>query len=442
MKMRSVLRGGTAEMKDAYIDEMKRRLGADAESYLRALGEPPLKGLHVNAVKAAGFDPSLTGARLERLPFGGGCYAVAEGAPARSPYYAAGLYYMQEPSAMLPVAFAEISAGAKVLDICAAPGGKSCMAASALRGSGLLVSNDADRSRAAVLRENIVAAGYTNVAVTNRRAEELPEVFGGAFDVVIADAPCSGEGMMRKEPQAAFDWSPKNIAACAERQRRILLAADGCLKEGGLLVYSTCTFSREEDEDNALFMLGRGYEEVRPTDPFLLPYACEAGYKFYPHTFRGEGQYFCLMRKCSAGRSEKRMRSPTGAGVREKNALSRIMDTDGLRIARMGDMLYAPALAADLPCRANGVLLATVERDGRLTPAHQAATAFGKRFRISADVPHGDGRINAYLRGEGIACDCAPGWCAVTYGGYPVGLGKASGGVVKNKYPKFLRRTE
>ena len=425
---------------DEFIREMRRRLGDEADEYIAALGMSPVKGLHVNTVKAeSGFDVISLGIGAEALPYGGGmCYTVRGRGATAHPYYAAGLYYMQEPTAMLPLSYADIPEGAKVLDMCAAPGGKSCMAASRLGGGGLLVSNDADRKRAETLRDNIVTAGYTDVLVTCMRAERLPEVFGGMFDVVIADAPCSGEGMMRKEPQAAFDWSPANISACAERQKRILLAADKCLKEGGLLVYSTCTFSREEDEDNARFMIERGYEEVTVNDPYLDAARCETGYKFYPHRYTGEGQYFCLLRKTTAGVPAVRHKRLSAAGNSDVKKLSDVPDISGLQIARSGDMLFAPALDADLPCLMNGVMLALPEKDGRLTFAHQAATAFGGRFRAREELTLGDERIAAYLRGEEIAGD-AKGWCAVCADGYSLGLGKGSGGRIKNKYPARLR---
>ena len=423
---------------DAYIEEVKRRLGGEAEEYIAALSERPKKGLHLNPVKAAGIDISSLGFEVKKLPYGEECYEVLGGSPTAHPYYRAGLYYMQEPTAMLPVSYADIPEGAKVLDMCAAPGGKSSMAAGRLRGSGLLVSNDADRSRAETLRENIVASGYANVLVTNMRAEKLPEAFGCAFDVVIVDAPCSGEGMMRKEPQAALDWSRKNVEACAERQKRILLAADGCLKEGGLLVYSTCTFAEEEDEDNARFMLARGYEEETLSDPYLAAARREIGYKFYPHRYPGEGQYFCLLRKRASGGAEARHKKLARAGKSDLAKLAEVMDVSGVEIARVGNMLVSHALDADMPCLMNGVLIASEERDGRLTFSHQAATAFGDRFYEREDIPLGDDRIAAYLRGEEIS-GYARGVCAVCAGGHALGIGKGVGGVIKNKYPKNLR---
>ena len=421
-----------------FLEEMRRRLGGEANDYIAALGMPPLKGLHINSVKArADFDIDEV-CEARRLPYGNGCYEVTGGAPTAHPYYRAGLYYMQEPAAMLPIAYADIPAGAKVLDMCAAPGGKTSMAASALSGGGLLVSNDADRKRAEALRENIVMLGYTNTVVTCMRAERLPETFGGMFDVVIADVPCSGEGMMRKEPQAAYDWSLKSVRSCAERQRGIIDAADRCLKSGGLLVYSTCTFSEEEDEDNARYALSLGYEEEVPDDPFLGAARCSVGFKFYPHRYRGEGQYFCLLRKTGGGERERRLKPLSAAGRNDLAKLGDVLDVGGMTVARAGGMLLSPALNAELPCLVNGVLLASEEKDGRLTFAQQAASAFGCKFRSREDISSGDGRIAAYRRGEEIVGE-SRGWCAVCVDGYPLGLGKGSGGNIKNKLPHKLR---
>lgn len=166
---------------------------------------------------------------------------------------------------MLPVSALDVPEGARVLDMCASPGGKSSQLACALRG-GLLVSNEIDRSRAEILRENIVRMGYDNVTVLSMRPDRIASLFGGFFDVVVVDAPCSGEGMIRKEPQVLRDLTDAGIRACASRQRSILESAAACLREGGTLLYSTCTFAPEEDEDNAEYILSLGFETL-PVPP-------------------------------------------------------------------------------------------------------------------------------------------------------------------------------
>lgn len=420
---------------EKYMERMKAALGAEFADYMAAMESPPVKGLHVNTLKAQAGEAEKT-ATLERLPYGENCYIVKDGRPTLHPYYRAGLYYMQEPSAMLPIAYAPICRGMRVLDMCAAPGGKSSQAAIKLGGEGLLVSNEIDRKRALVLRENTITLGYTNTVVTNMRPDALARTFGAYFDAVIVDAPCSGEGMFRKEKQAVLDWSPQNVRACAARQREILMSADGCLKEGGLLVYSTCTFSPEEDEENVKFLTENGYETL---PCYIAGFAGDGhGYKFYPHRAAGEGQFFCLLRKTKPADAPRRLQKLQYAVKRETDGISEFADIGGIKIARKNGMLFAPALDADIPCLVNGVMLAETMRDGRLTPSHQMFTAFGRRFRSVADMPADDPRITAYVRGEEIAGD-VKGWCAVCVDGHPLGGGKGSNGVIKNHYPKHLR---
>ncbi len=424
---------------EKFLERMKARLGAEYGDYLAALDAPPVKGLHINTARCAVSvaDGALPG--LEKLPFGDGCRLVAEGRPTAHPYYAAGLYYMQEPSAMLPVSALAglLPDGARVLDMCAAPGGKTSMLAR-MPETGLLVSNEIERSRALVLRENVVRMGYANVLAVSMRPDRAADAFGGFFDAAVVDAPCSGEGMMRKEPQAAANWSEANVRACAARQREILRSADACLKEGGLLLYSTCTFSPEEDEGAAEYALSLGYEPVSaPESIRALGRPAGCGYIFYPHAFRGEGQFFCLLRKTGAARPEAKPGARCRPASRAELALvSDVMDVSGLGIASSDGMLFVPALRRELPCLVNGVMLGRAEK-GRFTPAHQAFHAYGGRFRaLELDV--GDERVADYLAGREIAGE-ARGWVAVTAGGYALGGGKGSGGVVKNHYPKSLR---
>lgn len=429
------------DLPEKFIRKMGAILGENLDDYLASLSLEPAKGLHINTVKCApsAVDGEVGG--LTGLPFAVNCRRVSVGArPTRHPYYAAGLYYMQEPSAMLPVAaLGGLPENAKVLDMCAAPGGKTSMLACALGGKGLLVANEIERSRASVLRENIVRLGYDNTVVTNMRPDGIASAFGGYFDVVVVDAPCSGEGMMRKEDEAAKNWSEANVRACAARQKEIAKSADACLKEGGTLLYSTCTFSPEEDEEVAEFIISLGYEALEPPAAVVdRGVKCGAGYKFFPHLFDGEGQYFCLFRKTSAGAAPVRLKkSYARASAAEIRAVSEILDVSGLSVAKKDDMLFVPALWHDSPCLTNGVMLGRLEK-GRFVPAHQLFTAMQSRLNSIVDLPLGDARIEAYLGGAEIEGD-ARGYVGVAAGGYVLGGGKGSGGVIKNHYPKGLR---
>ena len=413
---------------------------------MNALNAPPVKGFHINTLTTSvdivdnlGFASPMAEAPNSRRVYN-------SFRPASHPYHAAGLYYMQEPSAMLPVAALDFSpySQPKVLDMCAAPGGKSSQLAIKTNGEGLLVSNEFDRSRAEILRENIVRMGYKNTLILSMHPEILAAKFQGYFDIVVVDAPCSGEGMLRKEPQALLDWSEANIRACAARQKEIINSADACLKEGGTLLYSTCTFAPEEDELMAEYILSLGYELLHIPE-IITAHAKKVthGVKFMPHLFEGEGQYFCLFRKTAPAQSVhfSKKAAYSKASAKVINAVSQVVDTDGLFIAEKNGMIFAPAFNFDLPCLMNGVLLGKLERDGRFTPSHQLFSALGSRCHSKLNLSVGDSRLNDYLSGKEINVGeiDAKGWTAVTVDGFPLGGGKISGDVLKNHYPKSLR---
>lgn len=424
---------------ERFVARVRAALGKEAEDYFAALDAPPSHGLHINVRKCCAEEVDSAFDLREILP-GAPVRRVLSGRPSAHPFHAAGLYYMQEPSAMLPVSALDVPEGARVLDMCASPGGKSSQLACALRG-GLLVSNEIDRSRAEILRENIVRMGYDNVTVLSMRPDRIASLFGGFFDVVVVDAPCSGEGMIRKEPQVLRDLTDAGIRACASRQRSILESAAACLREGGTLLYSTCTFAPEEDEDNAEYILSLGFETL-PVPPEIASEGREArlGVKFMPHFFEGEGQYFCLFRKTSPAACvmHEKKRAFREASARALRALDEVLDVRGLNVCERDGMLFAPALFSDLPCLVNGVMLGHMEKDGRFTPSHQLFTALGDRCRSVLSLAPDDPRVAEYLAGREIAGDVR-GRCAVAVNGHALGGGKGSGGVVKNNYPKNLR---
>lgn len=429
-----------ANLPEKFITRMKSTLGSSYADYERAMNESPSKALHLSSAVVGDREDYVVDrvGGLQKLPFPL-CYAVGEGRPASLVYHAVGAYYIQEPSAMLPVASVDIPRGAKVLDMCASPGGKSSLLASRMKGDGLLVSNEIDRARALVLRENLVRTGYVNTVITNMRPTAVADTFGGFFDVVLVDAPCSGEGMFRKEAEAVLNWSEANVKACAHRQKEIVKSADECLKEGGTLVYSTCTFSKEEDEEVVDYLLSIGYELISPPEWVeKLGVNTGKGYKFYPHIF-GEGQFFALLRKTGDSRPSVRMKKQLSrASSTLQKAVSEVVTISG--VCQKDDMLFLPALGFDLPCLMNGVLLGKTEK-GRFIPSHNLFSALGSQCINKLDLAPTDPRLSAYLRGEEISA-LVHGWCAVLADGFPLGGGKGSGGgVVKNHYPKNLRKT-
>lgn len=349
----------------AYTDRMQRMLGGEYRAFLAGLEQPRHRGLRVNTQKISPEEfEHIAPFPLERIPWipNGFCYPE-EVRPARHPYYAAGLYYLQEPSAMTPAAVLPVKPGDRVLDLCAAPGGKATELAAKLQGQGLLVANDINTARSRALLRNLELSGAANILVTNETPERLAEAFPAYFDCILTDVPCSGEGMFRKEPAAAELWSPERVRSFAAQQSQILAQAYRMLRPGGLLMYSTCTFSPEEDEQQISHFL-EAHEDIHVTDTGLL---CgeSAGFaggrpdwlhvftgemreepvsvpgkhpreeelkkcvRIWPHRMPGEGHFLALMKKDSgmAGSGEEprelrmnagRERKTCGAGKMKK----------------------------------------------------------------------------------------------------------------------------
>ena len=244
---------------EAFLSRMQQLLPekSEYESFIQSYDKDHYQALRINPLKGdAGTLFAHLGCTLTPVPWcSTGFYYPQELHPGKSPYHEAGAYYIQEPSAMAPAAYLDAQPGEKILDLCAAPGGKSTQIAGAMRGQGLLISNEIHPARARILSENIERMGISNAIVTNMAPAELSAHFPLFFDRIMVDAPCSGEGMFRKNDEAISQWSPENVALCAQRQQEILEQADLMLRIGGRMVYSTCTFSPEEDEQCILQFL-------------------------------------------------------------------------------------------------------------------------------------------------------------------------------------------
>ena len=424
----------------AFLARMQAQLGAEYDAYLAAMERPVRRALRVNTLKIpvsdfcriCDFALTPTGAAEESFYFPD---TLAIG---RHPLHAAGLCYVQEPSATLPAPLLAAAPGMRVLDLCAAPGGKAGQLAAALMGEGLLVANEPVSGRASVLLHNLERLGAANVAVTCARPETLAEALPGFFHRVLVDAPCSGEGMFRKEPAALADWSPQTVRACALRQQGILDSAAAMLRPGGRLVYATCTFSAEEDEEGVAAFLDRHPD-----------FSCLFTRKAYPHTGPGEGQFMALLQKDGEGAAAQPV--PGREGGKQPREKRRIFDNywqDTVKAAMPsepaflpdGRVVLPPAGMPSLPgirvLRAG--LLAGECRGDRLIPDHALFMGLpGEAFCRAVPV-EGETALR-FLAGETLPCDGAlSGWCAVTYRGYPVGFGKAVTGTLKNHYPKGL----
>ncbi len=459
---------------EEFLKEMKELLGDEGlKSYLKAMEQEPLRALRLNPEKS-GEEGTRTAETLKELfhlePVEWeeeAYYFTAEDRPGRHPYHEAGLYYIQEPSAMLPVNHLDVKPGMRVLDLCAAPGGKSAQIAWRLKGQGILAANEIHPERARILSLNMERMGIWNSLVLNEAPDRLSAGFRGFFDRILVDAPCSGEGMFRKNPEAVNEWSPENVLLCAKRQDAILEEAVKMLAPGGVIVYSTCTFSREEDEGTV--------------ERFLKKYsgfACVESKKLLPCEIRGEGHFYAVLSE--TGRTEEQERSSgsfesgfergferrkerapekwrergfqkgKGAGQApeelflrfEKEELSEGALPEG-KFLRFGEQLYlAPPEMPSIDgirCLRPGLHLGTVKKD-RFLPSHALALYLkseeAKRTR-SLSIPEAE----IYLAGGTLPADgTEKGWCLMTVGGLPAGWGKSDGRLIKNHYPKGLRK--
>ena len=424
-------------MIEQYLARMRKVL-PDFDEYEACLSKPPFRGIRVNTLKVSVEEfQRIAPFSLEPVAWEQNGFSVSEEKPGRTPYHDAGLFYVQEPSAMCATPLLQVRPGERALDLCSAPGGKGTQLAQAMRGKGLIVLNEKMPDRAKILLQNVERLGITNAIVTCADPETLSERLSGFFDKILVDAPCSGEGMLRKEPAAAENWSEANVAMCAARQRKILDSAAGMLAAGGSLVYSTCTFAEEEDEENAAWFVSSHPE-----------FALREQRKIYPHREKGEGHFAALFVKDGeTGERASIRRDGIAAADRKMTSLFREFEKDFCkrplegRLAAFGDSLcLLPDETIDI--RGLRVLRAGLQLgralNGRFEPAHAFAMQ-AERENFASVVSFGEEEILRYLRGEELPAKGARGWCVVAYNGYPVGLGKC-GNTIKNHLPKGLRR--
>lgn len=398
-----------------------------------------------------------------------GFYYDNEKRPGKHILHEGGAYYIQEPSAMAPAVYLDVKPGEKVLDLCAAPGGKSTQIAGAMMGEGILISNEIHPARAKILSENMERMGVKNAIVTNETPQNLAKIFVSYFDKIMVDAPCSGEGMFRKNDNAAGEWSEEHVTMCASRQREILDIAADMLHPGGTIVYSTCTFAPEENENTiADFLLHHPEfytEEVKLYDgmehgraKWCGEYAkdsddfCKGTIRLWPHKLQGEGHFLAVLKKRGKGdRSDVISKNGIIAGMKEselKEVYAFVKENLNIPLrgtfVRFKDAIYllpedAPSLRQIKVLRAG--LCIGIMRKNRFEPEHALAMALKKDeakhvVNLSMDDPHG----KAYLRGETFEWEGEKGWYLITCEGYSLGWGKLAGQVMKNHYPKGLRK--
>lgn len=424
------------KLPEKFCERMKAELGEKYSDFIKSYEEKPYIGLRVNTLKLTADE------FLETVDFCGekidwcstGFYY--DGKKGNHPSSIAGLFYSQEPSAMIAAELADVKEGDKVLDLCAAPGGKSTQLAAKLGGSGLLVSNEVNAGRAKILCENIERMGIKNAVVTNMYPEKMEKLFLEFFDKIVVDAPCSGEGMFRKDDIAIQEWSLEHTKSCAQRQLSILDSAYKMLSPGGRLVYSTCTFSREENEITAEKFAGK-YDDISLIEMHRL----------MPHEIKGEGHFSAVFQKNGAAENKK-FAFPTEAKKEvaevyrafEKENLNTVLEGN---FVSFGEYLYLlpkeMIFLEKIKCVRPGLMLGEV-RKGRFVPAHHLALAL-KKEDFKRSIALTEDEITAYLRGETIPRTGEKGYGVMLYKNkFPIGWYKLSDGQAKNHYPKYLRK--
>ena len=456
-----------------FCTRMEHFLGAESADFFKSYDGEAAYGLRVNLLKHE-LQP-------EKLPFSlspvswckEGFYASYDEHPGKHPLHAAGAYYIQEPSAMSVVTFLSPTTGEKICDLCAAPGGKSTQIAGRLQGKGLLVSNEVIPSRAKILAENLERFGATNAVITTEAPDRMAAHFPNFFDKILVDAPCSGEGMFRKDETAINEWSEEQVLKCAERQKMILSCAEKMLAPGGTLVYSTCTFSEEENENVIKWFLENypdftleNWQDFFPEHTGIVSGKnLKEVMRLFPHKLKGEGHFAARLKKKAAPLSQKvskPSKKKRGAGKKPPsdyqdfiNHFVSTQQTDsilfhtlfenfenGCRFELFGDELYlVPALMntfEKLKTVRAGLHLGTLKKN-RFEPSHALAKAAAPDdFLQSMECDFA--QASAYLHGETLPCSPAfTGWVLVCYQGISLGWGKAGNGTLKNHYPKGLR---
>lgn len=454
------------QLPEIFLDRMKQLLQDEYPAFYAGYNSPHTQGLRVNTLKLSCQEfESICPFPIHKIPWvDNGYFYDKESRPSRHPFYQAGLYYLQEPSAMTPASRLPVTPGEYVLDLCAAPGGKATELGAKLKGRGLLVANDISTSRARALLRNIELMGISNAFVTNEVPAKMAPVFTQFFHKILLDAPCSGEGMFRKEPAVADAWTPDKPEEMAKIQRELITHAVHMLRPGGLLLYSTCTFAPVENEGTIAYALEQFPDlEILPIDPYegFSPGVPQWGnndsrlkncVRIWPHKMNGEGHFLALLKKPGTltppmGTVNSR---PDKASVKliEEFLSPFSLKAETSRLDIRKDKVYllppAPLAPGKITFLRNGVYMGDLKKN-RFEPAQPFALALDacKSSARLCLAPH-DERLIRYLKGETLLlspeeCPVKKGWILVCAGAYPLGWGKLVNQTVKNKYPAGWR---
>ena len=430
------------KLNEVFLDRMKGLLGDNFDAFLESLNNPIVKSIYVNENKISVKEfKKIVNFSIEQIPYEKAGFYVDNDKKGRHPLHHAGAFYMQEPSAMFTINSINFNGDEKVLDMCAAPGGKTIQIANRIP-NGVLVSNEIVKSRSEILFSNVERMGLKNVIVANDTPENIADAYGDTFDVCVVDAPCSGEGMFRRGDEVSNQWNENLDAMCAERQLEILSHADKTLKQGGKLIYSTCTYSKKENEDVVLeFLKTHNYELININYPFSRGIGLRETVRLYPHENKGEGQFVAVMVKKQYNNNSC-YSSMKLTNSKITNDFIKTYTTLNCDCVEYKNHMYV------IPCKelikkhvnyvSIGVRLGKVESN-RFEPHHNLFTAFGKDFKIKFNLNFEDEKVTKYLKGETIDIDLTDGYGALIVNGCSLGGFKISKGKFKNYYPKGLR---
>lgn len=461
------------KLPELFEDRMKKLLKDEYEDYLKCFEEKHYSGLRVNTLKITPEEfEKICPFEIKRIPWieNGYYYDAKDEQPARHPYYYAGLYYIQEPSAMTPANLLPITPGDKVLDLCAAPGGKSTELAAKLQGEGILVANDISNSRAKALLKNIELFGVKNAVVVSEAPGKLVNYFEGYFDKILVDAPCSGEGMFRKSPAIMKNWEQYGVDYYNKLQKEIILQAAKMLKPGGKMLYSTCTFSKEENEGTIAYLLNecKDFKILNPLElkgnqkgvsyegfDFGRPELADGledvknSIRLWPHRIHGEGHFICLLEKegVSENNGFSKEMYPFDKNIEKKLSAEAITFLDSLginidynRMELREDRLFllpvgVPNLKG-LRIMRPGLLLGEMKKN-RFEPSQALACALKvKDYKKVLEFKENNSDVIKYLKCETVqaSSEFEDGYHLVCVDNYPLGWGKLTGTTLKNKY--------
>ena len=436
---------------------MENMLGDEYADFLASYEKDKIQGLRINTLKS---DGSAVFDEFDLKPVDwcdSGYYFNGDDRPGKSVLHEGGAFYIQEPSAMTAVESMDIQKGDKVLDLCAAPGGKSSQIACKLQGSGLLVSNEIIPSRAKILSQNVERMGVRNCVVLNESPDSLSRRLKGVFDKILVDAPCSGEGMFRKNALAIDEWSLANVENCKQRQLDILECAVKMLKAGGVIVYSTCTFSKQENEEviDEFLQNNSDFQVVDSKFKFCSGYALD-GSKFndklvrtnriFPHKFEGEGHFFAVLKSNDEISDSKYALQSSKVDVKAVKEF-KAWQNENLNIELDANLSFGQALYCmpggtprldGLKVERVGLQLGEYKKN-RFEPSHALAMAL-KDSDVKRVLSLTKQDAEKYLSGQTLDASGNRGWALATYRGVSLGWCKCDGEYAKNHYPKGLRK--